>query len=137
VQWSYELLDDEEQRMFRAVSVFPGPFTLDGAEAVAGPVAGQAVPRLVDCSLLVPPRADPDGRTRYTMLETLRAFGAGLLAEASEDAKPGPPLAGVRGRGAEAASAGLHTRTQGGVQPAAFRRRGNQHAPRARLGHGA
>ena len=87
VQWSYELLDAEEQRVFRAVSVFPGPFTLDGAEAVAGPVAGQTVPRLVDCSLLVPPRAGPDGRTRYTMLETLRAFGAGLLAQASEDAE--------------------------------------------------
>src|SRR6516164_9882796 len=59
VQWSYQLLDAEEQRVFRTVSVFPGPFTLDGAEAVAGPVAGQTVPRLVDCSLLVPPRAGP------------------------------------------------------------------------------
>ena len=112
VQWSYELLDAEEQRVFRAVSVFPGPFTLDGAEAVAGPVAGQTVPRLVDCSLLVPPRADPDGRTRYTMLETLRAFGAGLLAQASEDAEAGAALAGYVAELAEAASAGLHTRTQ-------------------------
>jgi predicted ATPase len=112
VQWSYELLDAEEQRVFRAVSVFPGPFTLDGAEAVAGPVAGQTVPRLVDCSLLVPPRADPDGRTRYTMLETLRAFGAGLLAQASEDAEAGAALAEYVAELAEAASAGLHTRTQ-------------------------
>jgi DNA-binding CsgD family transcriptional regulator/tetratricopeptide (TPR) repeat protein len=112
VQWSYELLDAEEQRVFRAVSVFPGPFTLDGAEAVAGPVAGQTVPRLVDCSLLVPPRAGPDGRTRYTMLETLRAFGAGLLVQASEDAEAGAALAGYVAELAEAASAGLHTRTQ-------------------------
>ena len=112
VQWSYELLDAEEQRVFRAVSVFPGPFTLDGAEAVAGPAAGQTVPRLVDCSLLVPPRAGPDGRTRYTMLETLRAFGAALLAQASEDAAAGAALAGYVAELAEAASAGLHTRTQ-------------------------
>ena len=112
VQWSYELLDAEEQRVFRAVSVFPGPFTLDGAEAVAGPIAGQTVPRLVDCSLLVPPRAGPDGRTRYTMLETLRAFGTGLLAQASEDAEAGAALAGYVAELAEAASAGLHTRTQ-------------------------
>jgi predicted ATPase/DNA-binding CsgD family transcriptional regulator len=84
VQWSYQLLDDAERRVFRAVSVFPGPFTLDGAEAVAGPGAGQAVLRLVDCSLLVPPRVDPDGRSRYLMLETLRAFGARLLAEDGE-----------------------------------------------------
>ena len=84
VQWSYQLLDDAEQRVFRAVSVFPGPFTLDGAEAVAGTDAGRAVLRLVDCSLLVPPRVDPDGRSRYLMLETLRAYGAGLSAEAGE-----------------------------------------------------
>jgi predicted ATPase/DNA-binding CsgD family transcriptional regulator len=36
VEWSYRLLDEQEQRVFRAVSVFPGPFTLEGAEAVAG-----------------------------------------------------------------------------------------------------
>ena len=46
--------------------------------------AGPVVLRLVDCSLLIPPRAGPDGRSRYVMLETLRAYGAGLLAEAGE-----------------------------------------------------
>jgi predicted ATPase/DNA-binding CsgD family transcriptional regulator len=112
VQWSYELLDAEEQRVFRTISVFPGPFTLDGAEAVAGPVAGQTVPRLVDCSLLVPPRAGPDGRTRYTMLESLRAYGAGLLAEVSEDDQAAAALAGYVAELAEQTSAGLHTRTR-------------------------
>jgi DNA-binding CsgD family transcriptional regulator len=79
------LLDDFEQWVFRAVSVFPGPFTLEAAEAVAGAGAVQAVLRLADGSLLVPPRVDPDGRTRYAMLETLRAYAARLLAEAGED----------------------------------------------------
>jgi non-specific serine/threonine protein kinase len=73
VEWSYRLLTPPERRVFRAVSVFPGPFTLEAAEAVAGTGAGPAVLHLVDCSLLVPPRADPDGRSRYLMLETLRA----------------------------------------------------------------
>ena len=59
MEWSYRLLDEDERRVFRAVSVFPGPFTLEAAEAVAGPGAGPAVLRLVDCSLLVPPRAGP------------------------------------------------------------------------------
>ena len=36
VEWSYQLLDERERRVFRAVSVFPGPFTLEAAEAVAG-----------------------------------------------------------------------------------------------------
>ena len=30
VEWSYQLLDEQERRVFRAVSVFPGPFTLAG-----------------------------------------------------------------------------------------------------------
>ena len=42
VRWSYQLLGDAERRVFRAVSVFPGPFTLEAAEAVAG--AGPARP---------------------------------------------------------------------------------------------
>jgi non-specific serine/threonine protein kinase len=111
VRWSYELLDDDEQRTFRALSAFPGPFTLAGAEVVAGPGAGLAVPRLVDRSLLVPPRAGPDGRTRYAMLETLRAYGAGLLAEAGEDGDITAALAGYAAEVAEQASVGLYTRT--------------------------
>ena len=82
VEWSYRLLEDREQRVFRAVSVFPAGFTLEAAEAIAGPGAGPAVLRLVDCSLLSPPRTGPDDRLRYVMLETLRAYGAGQLAEA-------------------------------------------------------
>jgi transcriptional regulator with XRE-family HTH domain len=52
VAWSYQLLDETERRVFRAVSVFPAGFTLEGAEAIAGEAAGPAVLRLVDCSLL-------------------------------------------------------------------------------------
>jgi predicted ATPase len=112
VQWSYELLDDDEQRTFRALSAFPGPFTLAGAEAVAGPGAGLAVPRLVDRSLLVPPQTGPDGRTRYVMLETLRAYGAGLLAEADEEGGVTAALAGYAAEIAERASVGLYTRAE-------------------------
>ena len=55
VEWSYQLLDDHERRVFRAVSAFPGPFTLEAAEVVhCGASAGAAVLRLVDCSLLNP-----------------------------------------------------------------------------------
>jgi predicted ATPase/DNA-binding CsgD family transcriptional regulator len=112
VQWSYQLLDDAERRIFRAVSVFPGHFTLDGAETVAGPGARRAVPRLVDCSLLVPPRVGPDGRTRYMMLETLRAYGAGLLAKADEDDKVSAALAEYVAEMAGQALAEVYTRTR-------------------------
>jgi non-specific serine/threonine protein kinase len=109
VQWSYQLLDERERRVFRAVSVFPGPFTLAGAEAVAGAGAGPAVLRLVDCSLLSPPRTGPDGRSRYVMLETLRAYGAGLLAETGEDAGAAAALAAHALQVAEEAAEGLQT----------------------------
>jgi predicted ATPase/DNA-binding CsgD family transcriptional regulator len=111
VEWSYRLLDDSERRVFRAVSVFPGPFTLKGAEAVAGPGAEPAVLRLVDCSLLVPPRAGPDGQYRYAMLESLRAYGTGLLAEAGEAGRAAAALAGYALEVAGQAAAGLQTST--------------------------
>jgi predicted ATPase/class 3 adenylate cyclase/DNA-binding CsgD family transcriptional regulator len=111
VEWSYRLLDGHERRVFRVVSVFPGPFTLEAAEAVAGADAGPAVLHLVDCSLLVPPRPGADGRSRYGMLETLRAYGAGLLAGAGEEAGAAAALAGYALGAAEEAAAGLRTST--------------------------
>ena len=112
VQWSYQLLDDAERRVFRAVSVFPGPFTLDGAEAVAGAGAGRAVLRLVDCSLLLPPRPEPDGRSRYVMLETLRAYGAGLLADTDEEGEVNAALAAYAAEVAWEAGSELYTGTR-------------------------
>ena len=137
VEWSYRLLDEHERRVFRAVSVFPAGFTLEGAEAVAGPGAGPVVLRLVDCSLLIPPRAGPDGRSRYAMLETLRAYGAGLLAGAGEQDGAAAALAGYALRVAGQAAAGLQTGTgEAGRGPLAGRR-GRHHAAGAGLGDGA
>jgi predicted ATPase/DNA-binding CsgD family transcriptional regulator len=111
VEWSYRLLEEDERRVFRAVSVFPGPFTLEAAGAVAGPGAGAVVLRLVDCSLLVPPRAGADGRSRYVMLETLRGYGASQLTDAggAEAAVAAAALARWAVSVAEQADAGLQT----------------------------
>jgi hypothetical protein len=64
---------------------------------------------LVDCSLLSPPRPGPDDRARYQMLETLRAYGAGLLADAGEQDCADAVLAGYALRLAEQASPGQQT----------------------------
>jgi DNA-binding CsgD family transcriptional regulator len=109
VDWSYRLLDEHEQRVFRRLAVFPGPFTLDGAAAVAGAAAEPAVLHLVDCSLLAPPRPGPDGRARYGMLETLRAHGLDRLAEAGERPDADGALAGYALQVAERAAGGLET----------------------------
>jgi len=110
-EWSYQLLEEDERRVFRLLSVFPAPFTLEAAEAVTGREATPVVLRLVECSLLVPPRPGPDGRSRYAMLETLRAYGAGLLAGAGEQDQAQAALARYAVRVAEEAGAGVLTVT--------------------------
>ncbi|MGH3169411.1 MAG: ATP-binding protein [Trebonia sp.] len=107
--WSYRLLTKPEQRVFRRLAVFPGPFTLEAAEAVAGPDAGPVVLRLVDCSLLVPPRLGADGRSRYAMLLTLRDYGLARLREASEEPQMRAALAAFAWSVAGQVAAGLET----------------------------
>jgi predicted ATPase/DNA-binding NarL/FixJ family response regulator len=111
VQWSYELLSEPERKVFRQLAVFPGPFTLEAAEAVAGADAALTVMHLVDCSLLTPPRTGPDGRARYGMLETLRAYGADRLSQAGEHDNAAARLAAYALRVAEEAAARLDTST--------------------------
>ena len=108
VEWSYRLLSEAEQEVFRRLSAFPGP-SLAGALAVAGAGAEPAVLRLVDCSLLAPPRAGPDGRLRYGMLETLRAFGRVQLTANGELGEADAALTRYALDVAQQASAGLET----------------------------
>jgi len=118
VDWSYQLLSASEQRVFRRLSVFPGPFTLDAAEAVAGVDAGSAALRLVDCSLLLPPRTGPDGRSRYSMLETLRSYGLTRLREVGEERDAAAALAVHALHVAEHAASQMAVRS--GERPAAL-----------------
>jgi predicted ATPase/DNA-binding SARP family transcriptional activator len=80
VEWSHDLLDNDERTAFAALSVFRGPFTMDAAKAVIGAVGEDALatlPGLVRKSVVL---ADTGGSvTRYRMLETLRAFAAEQL----------------------------------------------------------
>ncbi|KZB81649.1 BTAD domain-containing putative transcriptional regulator [Amycolatopsis regifaucium] len=79
VEWSWDLLDEDERRLGRRLTVFAGGTTLADAEAVcAVPGTGELLPSLVDRSLV-----ERTGN-RYRMLETIRAFFAEKLAEADE-----------------------------------------------------
>ena len=85
VDWSYELLFDDEQRVFERLSVFPGGCDLETAEAVC---ADETIARedladhlhaLVDKSLVVAVPAG-DG-VRFTQLQTLAQYGRERLTE--------------------------------------------------------
>jgi predicted ATPase len=77
LDWSYDLLDQEEQTAFARLSVFAGGCTLDSAEAVCN-VSPDLVSALVDKSLLV----FRDERLR--MLETTREYALEILGQAGE-----------------------------------------------------
>ena len=98
------------------LTVTRGPM-MAAAEAVAGEAAGPAVLHLVDCSLLVPPRAGADGRARYSMLETLRGYGARLLAEAGEQDQAAAALAAWALRGRLAGQGPLLCELAGRAEP--------------------
>ncbi|MBG6137854.1 BTAD domain-containing putative transcriptional regulator [Longispora fulva] len=77
VDWSWELLADDERDLWRSMAVFAGGATLEAVEGVCGgPGAADLVGALVDKSILVP----VDG-TRYRMLETIREYGLDRLAD--------------------------------------------------------
>jgi predicted ATPase/DNA-binding CsgD family transcriptional regulator len=111
VDWSYGLLAEKERQVFRRLAGYPGPFTLEAAVAVAGTDAGPAVLHLVDCSLLTPPNTGPDGRARYAMLETVRAFARDRLIEAEEEDAASQKMAEYALTVAGAASAAARSST--------------------------
>lgn len=89
VDWSHELLSEQEQFLLRRLSVFAGGFTLEAAEAVGGessaPASSVLTPlsRLIDKSLVVAEEAS-GGAMRYQMLETVRQYALEKLGQANE-----------------------------------------------------
>jgi len=89
IAWSYELLSQEEQRLFRRLAVFVGGCLLDAVEAVFSAVGDsdasvlEGMISLVDKSLLQQTGQD-DEEPRFAMLETIRAYGLEALASCGE-----------------------------------------------------
>lgn len=87
VTWSYDLCSPQERLLWARLSVFAGGFGLEAAEYVcsgSGLEPGEVLDvlqNLIDKSLVT---RDPADDLHYRMLETIRQFGMGRLAEAGE-----------------------------------------------------
>ena len=90
IDWSYDLLSEAEQRLFRWLAVFVGGCTLAAAEAVAtaagtpGDEVLEGIAGLVGKSLLQRTE-QPDGEPRFVMLETIRAYALDRLRDHGEE----------------------------------------------------
>ena len=80
IEWSWDLLADEERSALATLSVFQDGFDAEAVEAVLGAGGADLVETLVEHSLVVVTEAD--GAVRMRMLETIREFAALRLAEA-------------------------------------------------------
>jgi predicted ATPase len=78
IKWSYDLLDEEEKRFFRLLSIFSGGCTLDAVEAMLKdeetPEVLNAMASLIDKCLLQQVEQDAE-MPRFLMLETVREYG--------------------------------------------------------------
>jgi predicted ATPase len=82
IDWSYELLSEEENVAFRRLGVFVGGWELDLAESLIGNDALLMLTQLVSKSLVTVDEAN--GQMGYRYLETIREYALAKLNEAGE-----------------------------------------------------
>lgn len=105
IDWSWNLLRDQERVALRRLSSFRDGFSLGGAEALVGGDALGALANLADQSLVTV--VEGAGELRYRLLETVREFGHMQLVGAGDDAETAARLRGWGLDFAEHGSRGL------------------------------
>jgi predicted ATPase/class 3 adenylate cyclase len=92
IEWSHDLLQAEERRLFARLGTFNGGWSLGAAEAICGPGLDLEVldglSTLLDHSMVWPGEGG-DGEPRFSMLETIREFAVERLASSGEQEELG------------------------------------------------
>jgi predicted ATPase/DNA-binding XRE family transcriptional regulator len=92
IAWSYNLLSDEEQKLFAYLSVFSGGFTFEAAEAIFSRIVTDKpvtdlITSLLDKSLLQRPiDREAHGEPRFNMLVTIQRFALERLRHIGDEA---------------------------------------------------
>ena len=84
LDWSYRLLHEREQRLFRAVGVFAGTWSLGAAETVANDNAVSATLMALVHKSLVQQTAQSHGEAHFSLLETVRRYALEQLTHSGE-----------------------------------------------------
>src|SRR5215218_10545322 len=88
MDWSYELLEDEDKTLFARISVFAGGRTLEAIEEICDPEgdldALEGVESLVEKSLLRQEEGSGGAAPRFVMLETVHEYAREKLLESGE-----------------------------------------------------
>jgi tetratricopeptide (TPR) repeat protein len=88
IDWSYDLLSGEEQRLLRQLSVFAGGWTFEAAESICPDLnVLTLLTQLVGKSLAIVDADARESSTRYDLLETIRQYARDRLVEAGESEK--------------------------------------------------
>jgi len=83
IDWSYELLSEDERALLRRLSVFAGGWTFEAAETICNNVdVFEHLPQLVNKSLVTV--NDEGDEPRYFLLETIRQYARDKLLEQGE-----------------------------------------------------
>lgn len=83
IDWSYDLLNEDERALLRRLSVFAGGWTFEAAETICNNVdVFEHLPQLVNKSLVIV--KDEEDEPRYFLLETIRQYARDKLLENGE-----------------------------------------------------